>query len=88
MSSAHSPFFPAARFLGAAGLLAVLVGCGTDPTAQPGPSAGDHARAEGLPVGAPAPGFTLKDQTGRERTLEDFQKQGMVALVFLRSARY
>ena len=40
----------------------------------------------GLKVGARAPGFTLKDQEGRERTLDEFLKKGKVALVFYRSA--
>jgi cytochrome oxidase Cu insertion factor (SCO1/SenC/PrrC family) len=40
----------------------------------------------GLAVGAKAPAFTLKDQNGKERTLEEFLKKGKVALVFYRSA--
>ena len=53
-------------------------------------SAADKAPAEktGLKVGANAPAFTLKDQTGKERTLNEFRKQGNVALVFYRSARW
>jgi peroxiredoxin len=42
----------------------------------------------GLKVGAKAPAFTLKDQAGKERTLNEFRKQGNVALVFYRSARW
>ncbi len=40
----------------------------------------------GLPVEAKAPAFSLKDQNGKERTLEEFLKKGKVALVFYRSA--
>ncbi|MGO9467197.1 MAG: hypothetical protein ACLQIB_14725 [Isosphaeraceae bacterium] len=40
----------------------------------------------GLKVGEAAPLFTLKDQTGAERSLDDLLKKGKVALVFYRSA--
>jgi hypothetical protein len=40
----------------------------------------------GLKIGEKAPAFKLKDQNSKERTLEEFTKQGMVALVFHRSA--
>ena len=40
----------------------------------------------GLKVGAKAPNFTLKDQEGKERSLDEFLKKGKVALVFYRSA--
>jgi cytochrome oxidase Cu insertion factor (SCO1/SenC/PrrC family) len=40
----------------------------------------------GLKVGAKAPKFTLKDQEGMERALDEFLKNGKVALVFYRSA--
>jgi hypothetical protein len=40
----------------------------------------------GLAVGEKAPGFTLADQSGAERSLEDLLKAGPVALVFTRSA--
>ena len=40
----------------------------------------------GLKVGAKAPAFTLRDQRGNDRTLDDFLKKGNVALVFYRSA--
>ena len=42
----------------------------------------------GLKVGEKAPGFTLKDQAGRERSLDDLLKKGKVALVFYRSASW
>lgn len=40
----------------------------------------------GLEVGARAPSFALKDQEGKERSLEELLKKGKVALVFYRSA--
>jgi cytochrome oxidase Cu insertion factor (SCO1/SenC/PrrC family) len=40
----------------------------------------------GLRVGAKAPAFTLKDQNGKERSLDEFLKHGPAALVFYRSA--
>jgi cytochrome oxidase Cu insertion factor (SCO1/SenC/PrrC family) len=40
----------------------------------------------GLKVGEKAPKFTLKDQEGKERSLDEFLKKGKVALVFYRSA--
>ena len=48
-----------------------------------------EARAEeqtGLKVGEKAPKFTLKDQEGKERSLDEFLGKGKVALVFYRSA--
>ncbi len=40
----------------------------------------------GMKVGEKAPKFTLKDQAGRERSLDDLLEKGKVALVFYRSA--
>ena len=40
----------------------------------------------GLKVGEKAPKFTLKDQEGHERSLDEFLQKGKVALVFYRSA--
>jgi cytochrome oxidase Cu insertion factor (SCO1/SenC/PrrC family) len=40
----------------------------------------------GPAVGTKAPAFTLKDQSGQERSLDEFVKKGKVALVFYRSA--
>ncbi len=40
----------------------------------------------GLEIGAKAPKFALKDQQGKERTLDEFLGKGKVALVFYRSA--
>lgn len=40
-------------------------------------------------VGDKAPGFTLKDQNGEERSLESLlNEEGYVALVFYRSAHW
>jgi len=52
--------------------------------------AGDNApkNKTGLQVGTRAPAFTLKDQNGKERTLDRFLKKGKVALVFYRSAAW
>ena len=40
----------------------------------------------GLKVGGQAPRFILKDQEGKERSLDELLKKGKVALVFYRSA--
>jgi cytochrome oxidase Cu insertion factor (SCO1/SenC/PrrC family) len=40
----------------------------------------------GLKVGESAPRFTLKDQAGSDRTLNELLEKGPVALVFYRSA--
>jgi hypothetical protein len=43
----------------------------------------------GPEVGKKAPAFNLKDQAGKERTLDEFLKgNGKVALVFYRSASW
>jgi cytochrome oxidase Cu insertion factor (SCO1/SenC/PrrC family) len=42
----------------------------------------------GLKVDAKAPAFTLKDQNGKDRSLDEFLKKGKVALVFYRSASW
>ena len=47
-----------------------------------------HNAKTGIGVGTKAPDFKLKDQSGKERTLEEFLKQGKVALVFYRSASW
>ena len=49
--------------------------------------AADSTNSHGLPIGAKAPGFTLKEKDGKEHALGDFQKKArFVALVFYRSA--
>ena len=40
----------------------------------------------GLQIGEKAPRFTLTDQEGKERSLDELLKKGKVALVFYRSA--
>jgi cytochrome oxidase Cu insertion factor (SCO1/SenC/PrrC family) len=42
----------------------------------------------GLKIGEKAPKFTLKDQEGKERSLDELLKKGKVALVFYRSANW
>jgi cytochrome oxidase Cu insertion factor (SCO1/SenC/PrrC family) len=42
----------------------------------------------GPAIGTKAPAFTLKDQTGKERSLEEFLKKRKVAIVFYRSANW
>jgi cytochrome oxidase Cu insertion factor (SCO1/SenC/PrrC family) len=48
-------------------------------------NAGDDT---GTKIGAKAAGFTLKDQNGQERSLDELLKKGNVALVFFRSASW
>jgi len=64
---------------------AVMLICAT---AAPGQQKGKPAPEEqtGLAVGSKAPSFSLKDQEGRERSLDELLKKGKVALVFYRSA--
>jgi cytochrome oxidase Cu insertion factor (SCO1/SenC/PrrC family) len=67
--------------------LAAAVVLLASPTArsqgQPKPAPEEQT---GPKVGAKAPKFTLKDQQGRERSLDEFLGKGKVALVFYRSA--
>lgn len=67
--------------------LAAVVLLLTPPAAWP-QQKGKPASEEqtGLKVGATAPRFTLKDQEGKERSLDEFLNKGKVALVFYRSA--
>ncbi|QDV32551.1 thioredoxin domain-containing protein [Tautonia plasticadhaerens] len=86
---------------GLAGILAVATGgaCGqhrdaeASPAAEsPGPieapvPAGVEGEETGLAVGSQAPRFTLSDQSGERRSLDEFLGEGKkVALVFYRSA--
>lgn len=50
------------------------------------PGNASAADERGLKVGSKAPAFTLKDQHGKEQSLEALLKKGNVALVFYRSA--
>ena len=65
----------------ALGLAAIMV-------AGPAWAADPPPEKTGLKIGEKAPAFTLKDQAGKERTLDEVLKQGKVALVFYRSAAW
>lgn len=55
-----------------------LAGAGTAPEEK-----------TGLKEGAKAPAFALKDQDGKERTLDELKKgDGLLAIVFHRSAEW
>jgi hypothetical protein len=70
------------------GLVAVA-GVGAAAMVEEEVSAGEPAKDKpGLKVGTKAPTFSLKDQAGKERALEEFVKKGNVALVFYRSASW
>ena len=61
----------------------------TEPEVTAEPDSADNASDSSLPglaVGAKAPEFALKDQSGQERKLSELLGQGAVALVFYRSA--
>jgi cytochrome oxidase Cu insertion factor (SCO1/SenC/PrrC family) len=78
------------RPLLALGVLAVAVGCRPQapaPAARAAPAAAPEQKAS-VEVGAKAPAFTLKDQDGKERSLDEFRKKGTVAVVFYRSAMW
>ena len=72
------------RPLVALGVLAVAVVCVSQ---APTPAAPPEQKAS-VEVGAKAPTFTLKDQDGKERSLDEFLKKGPVAVVFYRSAKW
>jgi cytochrome oxidase Cu insertion factor (SCO1/SenC/PrrC family) len=61
--------------------------CGLLLAAAAGSLADEASDAKtGLKVGTKAPAFTLKDQNGKDRSLDELLKKGKVALVFYRSA--
>jgi hypothetical protein len=66
-----------------AGGVVLLAGLTAARAADPAP-----ADKTGLKVGTKAPAFALKDQAGKERTLDAFRQKGKVALVFYRSASW
>jgi hypothetical protein len=70
-------FIPAAAVTGGL-LLAMLAVCSQ--------ADGGSDDKTGLKVGSKAPAFLLKDQDGKQRSLDEFLKKGTVALVFYRSA--
>lgn len=49
---------------------------------------GRSGEKTGLKLGAQAPAFALKDQNGKECSLDEFLKKDKVALVFYRSASW
>ncbi len=71
------------RCMALATMLAALIAplLGAQEKGKPAPEA-----MTGPKVGEKAPAFTLKDQDGKERSLDEFTKKGKVALVFYRSA--
>jgi cytochrome oxidase Cu insertion factor (SCO1/SenC/PrrC family) len=69
------------------GVLAVAVGCRPQAAAPAAAAAAPEQKAS-VEVGAKAPAFTLKDQDGKERSLDEFRKKGPVAVVFYRSAKW
>ena len=71
------------RTMLALGLIAT-VGAGPLYAQEKGKPAADEQT--GLNVGDQAPAFTLNDQNGKPRSLDDLLKKGKVALVFYRSA--
>jgi cytochrome oxidase Cu insertion factor (SCO1/SenC/PrrC family) len=53
------------------------------------PASGSASDPEpGVKAGEQAPKFTLKDQEGKDRGLDEFLERGKVALVFYRSANW
>ena len=65
------------------------VECGLSRRTQCSGAGQGKAGAEeqtGIKIGEHAPEFTLKDQEGKKRSLDDLLKKGKVALVFYRSA--
>jgi hypothetical protein len=75
----------AKRTFASAAALALLVAAPAGAQAQAKPAPGERTGPE---IGTKAPGFTLKDQNGVDRSLDEFLKKakGKVALVFYRSA--
>jgi cytochrome oxidase Cu insertion factor (SCO1/SenC/PrrC family) len=69
--------------LGAADAGAAGGGRGGLPQDPKAPGSGTQP---GLKVGERAAAFQLKDQSGKERSLDEFRAKGKVALVFFRSA--
>ena len=71
------------RLLAFAAAVALLLATAARPQEKGKPAPEEQT---GLKVGEKAPRFTLKDQEGKERSLDEFLKKGKVALVFYRSA--
>jgi cytochrome oxidase Cu insertion factor (SCO1/SenC/PrrC family) len=49
---------------------------------------GAEPPAKSIEIGKAAPKFELKDQHGKVQSLNELRKQGPVAIVFFRSARW
>ncbi len=64
-------------------VVSALAAPDVDAQGQPKPASEEQT---GIKVGEKAPRFTLKDQEGKQRSLDDLLKKGKVALVFYRSA--
>jgi cytochrome oxidase Cu insertion factor (SCO1/SenC/PrrC family) len=67
--------------LTAAAILLITTAAWSQEKAKPAPAAQTW-----LKVGEQAPKIALKDQDGKERSLDELLKKGKVALVFFRSA--
>ena len=63
--------------------LAWALSAGPLNAAEPGPGT---TETRGIPVGKPAPAFTLPSAGGERISLESLLRKGKVALVFYRSA--
>ena len=65
---------------------AIVVALATPVARAQGVSKPAGEELTGMKVGEKAPKFTLNDQAGNPRSLDDLLKRGKVALVFYRSA--
>ncbi len=73
--------------LATASALIVASAASSLSTLEARPEAEPRSEAQaGLQVGAKAPKFSLRDQEGKDRSLDEILKKGKVALVFYRSA--
>jgi len=68
-------------------VLFLLTGLASSPLLLPARAETGEEKSDdaGLAVGQPAPAFTLKDQSGKDVSLETLLKKGPVAVVFHRS---
>ncbi len=67
--------------------LLTLMGLAIEARAQDAPARVNPA-PPGVKVGEKAPGFKLKDQSAKDRSLDEFLAEGKLALVFYRSAAW
>jgi cytochrome oxidase Cu insertion factor (SCO1/SenC/PrrC family) len=68
-------------------VLALSLASAPDLRAQAGGKPAPEEQT-GLKAGTKAPKFRLKDQEGKERSLDEFLGKGKVALVFYRSVNW